>query len=199
MSVAIRYRASKSYAPTRNLVTYHQILFMMVFCCGYIFKQNFEPNSLYGRFLFPSVVKCFSLKSLGDLPFVQVIPMLFLVSHILAQSNKIWRHCIIAFLHCAIPYASSHKCVYNLEKECEYLRQSWMYLIQPCCHQMLSLASSGLLPPWSLYSTSSIGFTLIISHFVDHQVAPCLWRWPSLNRLHPIANLVNHPWFFMYT
>jgi hypothetical protein len=72
--------------------------------------------------------------------------MLYLVSRILAQSTKIWWHCIIAFLYCTIPYASSDKCVYNLEQECKYLMQSWMYPIQPCCHRMLLLASSRLLP-----------------------------------------------------
>jgi hypothetical protein len=52
LSVAICYGAFKSYAPTCNLATYHQIFFVMTFCCDYISEQNFEPNCLYGRFLF---------------------------------------------------------------------------------------------------------------------------------------------------
>jgi hypothetical protein len=84
LSVAICYGASKSYAPTRNLATYHQIFLVMVPYCDYVFKQNFEPNYLYGRFLFPSNVEIFLLNNLGDLLFDQVIPMLFLVPHILA-------------------------------------------------------------------------------------------------------------------
>jgi hypothetical protein len=59
----------------------------------------------------------FSLRTLGAFRsklwviylFDQVILMLFLVSHLLAQSTKTRRHCIIALLHCTIPYASSHK------------------------------------------------------------------------------------------
>jgi hypothetical protein len=39
--------------------------------------------------LFPSNVESFSLKNLGDLPFDQVIPMLYLVSRILARFTKI--------------------------------------------------------------------------------------------------------------
>jgi hypothetical protein len=38
---------------------------------------------------FSSNVESFSLKNMGDLPFDQVIPMLYLVSHSLAQSTKI--------------------------------------------------------------------------------------------------------------
>jgi hypothetical protein len=44
LSVAIRYGAFKNYTPACNLATYHQILFMMVFCCDYVSEQNFEPN-----------------------------------------------------------------------------------------------------------------------------------------------------------
>jgi hypothetical protein len=128
---------------------------------------------LYGRNSFPSNVESFSLKNLGDLPFDRVILMLYLVSCILAWSTKIWRHCIITFLHCTTPYTSSHKCVYNLEQECKYLMQSWMYPIQPSYHRMLSLASSGLLPPWSLPRTSSIEFALCISRHVSYPGAPC--------------------------
>jgi hypothetical protein len=51
LSVAIHSRASRIYAPTCNLATYHQILFVMAFCCDYVSEQNFEPNCLYGRFL----------------------------------------------------------------------------------------------------------------------------------------------------
>jgi hypothetical protein len=89
LSVAIHHEASKSYAPTHNLATYHQILFVMSFYCDYISEQNFEPNCLCGRFLFPSNVESFSLKNMGDLLFEQVIPVLFLASRILAQSTKI--------------------------------------------------------------------------------------------------------------
>jgi hypothetical protein len=89
LSRVIHYGTSKTYAPTRNLATYHRILFVMAFCCGYVSEQNFESNCLYGRFLFPLNVESFLLKNLGDLPFDQVIPMLFLVLCILAQSTKI--------------------------------------------------------------------------------------------------------------
>jgi hypothetical protein len=41
LSIAIRYAASKSYAATRNLATYHRILFAMVSRCDYVSKQNF--------------------------------------------------------------------------------------------------------------------------------------------------------------
>jgi hypothetical protein len=88
LSVATRYRASKSDAPTHNLPTYHRILFVMAFCCDYISDQIFEPICLYGRFHFPSNVESFSLRNLGDLPFDQVIPMLFLVSAFLLNSLK---------------------------------------------------------------------------------------------------------------
>jgi hypothetical protein len=49
LNVAIHYRASKSYAPTHNLATYHRVLFAIAFCCDYVSEQNFEPNCLYGR------------------------------------------------------------------------------------------------------------------------------------------------------
>jgi hypothetical protein len=52
LSIVIPYGTSKSYAPTHNLVTYYRILFVMAFCCDYISEQNFEPNCIYGRFLF---------------------------------------------------------------------------------------------------------------------------------------------------
>jgi hypothetical protein len=89
LSIDIHYGASKSYAPAHNLATYHRILFVMASCCDYASEQEFEPNRLYGRFLFPSNVESFSLKNLGDLPFDQVILRLFLVSRILTQSTKI--------------------------------------------------------------------------------------------------------------
>jgi len=72
-------------------------------------SQILNQIALYGRFLFPPNIKSFSLKTWVICRFDQVIPTLFLVSRILAQSTKIWRHCIIASLHCTIPYASSHK------------------------------------------------------------------------------------------
>jgi hypothetical protein len=89
LSIAIRYGASKRYAPTHNLATYHRILFVMALCCDYVSEQNFEPNCLYSRFLFPSIVESFSLINLSDLSFDQIILRLFLVSGILAQSTKI--------------------------------------------------------------------------------------------------------------
>jgi hypothetical protein len=49
LNVAIRYGVSKSYAPTRNLATYHRVLFAIAFCCDYVSKQNFEPNNHYDR------------------------------------------------------------------------------------------------------------------------------------------------------
>jgi hypothetical protein len=61
----------------------------------------------YGRLLSIRTLRASGSK-LGWLAIYQVIPMLFLESCILAQSTKIWRHCIITFLHCTIPYASSH-------------------------------------------------------------------------------------------
>jgi hypothetical protein len=63
LSVAIRYGDSKSYAPARNLVTYHWILFAMAFCCDYASEQDFEPNCPYGRFLFHSNVESFWLET----------------------------------------------------------------------------------------------------------------------------------------
>jgi hypothetical protein len=42
LSVATRYGASKSYASTRNLVTYHRVCFVMALCCDYASKQDFE-------------------------------------------------------------------------------------------------------------------------------------------------------------
>jgi hypothetical protein len=52
LSIAIYYGASKIYAPTHNLATYYRILFEMASCCDYASEQDFEPNRLYGRFLF---------------------------------------------------------------------------------------------------------------------------------------------------
>jgi hypothetical protein len=52
LSIAIHYGASKIYAPTHNLATYHWILFVMAFCCDYFSEQKFKPNCLYARFLF---------------------------------------------------------------------------------------------------------------------------------------------------
>jgi hypothetical protein len=144
LSVVIRYGAFKSYAPTHNLITTVESP-LWWFHDEITLSSKILNQIAFIAYFFSSNVESFSLKNLGDLPFDQVILRLFLVSHILAQSTKIWQHCIIAFLHCTIPYASSHKCIYNLEQECKYLMQSWMYPIQPCCHRMLSLASSGLL------------------------------------------------------
>jgi hypothetical protein len=156
-------------------------LFIMLVRTARSFLLIKFPIKILSKFAFMADFFQFELwellaQNLGGLPFDQVIPMLFMVSRILAQSTKNWWHYIITLLHCTIPYASSHKCVYNLEQKCKYLMQSWMYPIQPCYHRILLLDSSGLLPPWALSSTSSIGFTLRISHSVDHQVTPCLWH-----------------------
>jgi hypothetical protein len=148
----------------------------MAFCCVRFLSKILNQVAFIVEILLPSNVESFSLKNLGDLQFDRVIPMLYLVSRILAQSTKFWQHCIITFLHYTIPYASSHKCVYNLEQECKYLMQSWMYPIQPGYHRMLLLASFGLLPLWTLSHTSSIVFALCISRPVSYQGAPCLWR-----------------------
>jgi hypothetical protein len=63
MSVAIHYGASKRYAPTHNLVTYHWILFVMVFCCGYVSEQNFEPNSFMADFFFLRLLRAYRSKT----------------------------------------------------------------------------------------------------------------------------------------
>jgi hypothetical protein len=63
LSVAIHYRASKSYAPDCNLATYHRILFAMPFCCDYASEQDFESNCPYARLLFHSNVESFWLET----------------------------------------------------------------------------------------------------------------------------------------
>jgi hypothetical protein len=104
LSVATRCSASRVYAHIHNLITDLQILLLIEFPIKILSK--FTP---YGRVPFPPNIGSLSLKTWVICRFDQVIPMLFLVSRILAQSTKIWRHCIIAFLHCTISYASSHK------------------------------------------------------------------------------------------
>jgi hypothetical protein len=89
LSIATCYGAFKSYAPTRNLATYHRILFVIVFCCDYVSEQIFLNQIAFMADFFPSNVESFSLKNMGDLLFDQVILMLYLVSRILAQSTKI--------------------------------------------------------------------------------------------------------------
>jgi hypothetical protein len=59
LSAVIHYGASKSYALTRNITTYHRVFFVIDFYCDYVSEQNFEPNCIYGRFLFPSNVESF--------------------------------------------------------------------------------------------------------------------------------------------
>jgi hypothetical protein len=54
LSVAICYGASKSYAPTCNLATYHRILFVMPFCCDYASEQDFEPSCHFTDFFSPT-------------------------------------------------------------------------------------------------------------------------------------------------
>jgi hypothetical protein len=81
LSIATRYGASKSYAPTRNLCD--------DFLLGLRFRANFLNQIAFMADFFSLNVESFSLKNLGDLPFDQVILMLYLVSHILAQSIKI--------------------------------------------------------------------------------------------------------------
>jgi hypothetical protein len=112
---------------------------------------------------------------LGELPFDQVILRLFLVSCILAQSTKIWWHCIIAFLHYTIPYASSHKCVYNLEQECKYhaiLNVSYTTLLSSNAFIHLFW----IVTPWTLSSTSPTGFALCIPCPVSYSRTSYLWR-----------------------
>jgi hypothetical protein len=92
--------ASRVYAPIHNLSTYYQIL---------IIDQDLEQICPLGQISFPFELWELLAQKLDDLAFDQVNPMLFLAPCILAQSTKIWRHCIIAFLYCTIPYASSHK------------------------------------------------------------------------------------------
>jgi hypothetical protein len=46
-------------------------------------------------------------------------------------------HSALHHTMCIISYSLTHKCSYNLEQECKYLMQSWMYHVQPCCHQLL--------------------------------------------------------------
>jgi hypothetical protein len=89
LSVATHYDISKSYAPTCNLIAYHRILFVVAFCCDYVSEQKNLNQITFMTYFFSLNVKSFSLKNLGDLPFDQVILMLYLVSHILAQSTKI--------------------------------------------------------------------------------------------------------------
>jgi hypothetical protein len=53
LSIAIYYRASKSYVPTLNLATYHRILLVMVPCGDYASEQDFEQNGRFGGLLHP--------------------------------------------------------------------------------------------------------------------------------------------------
>jgi hypothetical protein len=53
LSVVTCYEASTSYAPTHDLTNCHRILYVMAFCCNYVFEQDFEPNCAFGGFLFP--------------------------------------------------------------------------------------------------------------------------------------------------
>jgi hypothetical protein len=115
-------RALKSYATTHNLATYQRILFAMAFSCDYVSEQKFWTKSPLWQISFLWILRDSRSKTC-DLPFDQVILMLYLVSRILAQSTKISRHCITTFMYCTIPYASSHKCVYNHEQESKYLMQ----------------------------------------------------------------------------
>jgi hypothetical protein len=62
-------------------------------CDGFLLWLRFRAKILnqiaFVADFFSSNVESFSLKNMGDLPIDQVIPMLYLVSCILAQSTKI--------------------------------------------------------------------------------------------------------------
>jgi hypothetical protein len=87
LSVAIRYGASKSYAP--NLILQPTIEFSLLFVVITFLSKNLSQVVFMAEILLPSNVESFSPKNLRDLPFDRVIPMLYLVSHILARSTKI--------------------------------------------------------------------------------------------------------------
>jgi hypothetical protein len=145
LRVAICYEASKCYAPTHNLIfTIESLLWWFLDVITLPSKNSnqiaFRVDFFSLRMLRPSRPKTWVIYRL-----VKSSQGSFWYRAFLINPLKIWRHRIIAFLHCTIPYASSHKCVYNLEQECKYLMQFWMYPIQPCCHRVLSLTSSALL------------------------------------------------------
>jgi hypothetical protein len=60
-----------------------------LFYCDYVSEQILNQIAFMTEILLPSNVESFSLKNLGDLPFDQVIPLLYLVSRILTRSTKI--------------------------------------------------------------------------------------------------------------
>jgi hypothetical protein len=96
LSIAICYGASKSYAPTHNIATYHQILLVMALCCDYVSEQNFEPSCIYGRFLFSLNVESFELKT-------------WVIYHLIKSSRRCFWYC--AFLLSPLKFdgtASSH-------------------------------------------------------------------------------------------
>jgi hypothetical protein len=61
-----------------------QWLFVVITFLSKILNQV----AFMAEILLPSNVESFSLKNSGDLPFDLVIPILYLVSHILARSTK---------------------------------------------------------------------------------------------------------------
>jgi hypothetical protein len=87
LSVAIRYGASKSYAP--NLILQPTIEFSLLFVVITFLSNNLSQVVFMVEILLPSNVESFLPKILRDLPFDRVIPMLYLVSCILARSTKI--------------------------------------------------------------------------------------------------------------
>jgi hypothetical protein len=63
LSVAIRYGVSKSYAPTRNLATYHEILFVMPFVVIMFLSKILNQIVFMAEILFSLNVESFSLKT----------------------------------------------------------------------------------------------------------------------------------------
>jgi hypothetical protein len=100
LSVAICYGASKSYAPTRNLATYHRVLFVMAFCCDYVSEQNFELNlPLWQKLFFLRILRASRSK-------------IWVIYHLIESFRcYIWYH---AFLLDQLKFdgiASSHFCI----------------------------------------------------------------------------------------
>jgi hypothetical protein len=157
----------------------------MAFCCDYVSEQNFEPSCLYGRFLFS--FECWELlaQNLGDLPFDQVIPMLFLISYILAQFTKIWQQYIITFLHCTIPYASSHK--HQLTSVFITLSKS----VSIWCNLECIIYNLVVIEyfRWPLLACYLLELYLVPTHWIHFA---CLtFRWPSSITLFVALNLVD--------
>jgi hypothetical protein len=100
-SVTTHCNAYGVYVPIHDLSTYHQILLSIKFSIKILSKI-----CPLWQISFPFILWELLAQRLGDLLFDQVIQVLLLVSWILAQSTKIWWHCIIAF--CIAPYHVHH-------------------------------------------------------------------------------------------